>query len=118
MNQGKSMPSTRNTKKPIVTPPTAKAVVAKTIKLLKATEPAAANAPAAPALPKAGNQAEEHALQSLQDFFQSAEYSKPNPIMYVYSQEKAVFIRNFLKVANLRAKEKGKLFKFVTVKSV
>jgi len=110
----------RNTKAsaPIVPPATAKAVAAETIKKLKATtKAAAANAPAVPALPKAGNPAEAHALETLADFYKSAEFSKPNPVLYVYSTEKATFLRGFLKVARLRAEAQGKKFTFITIKS-
>ena len=101
----------------VATVANAKKAAAKKKATAKAVAPAVANAPAAPALPKATSPFEAHALQTLADFFQSADYQKDSPVLHVYSQEKAVFIRNFLKVANLRAKEKGKKFKFVTVKS-
>ena len=107
----------RNTKaSAIVTPPaTAKAVAAETIKKLKATTKAVA--PAVPALPKATTPFEEHALQTLADFYKSVEFTKDSPVLHVYSQEKAVFLRGFLKVARLRAEAQGKKFTFITIKS-
>ena len=115
MNQGKSMP--RNTKASAIVTPTAAAIAAETIKKLKATVPAVANATAVPALPKATTPAQAHALETLADFYKSVEFTKDSPVLHVYSAEKATFLRGFLKVARLRAEAQGKKFTFITIKS-